>query len=30
MQINAALRLKQAAIIEQPCIIADILELPEK
>lgn len=29
MQINAALRLKQAAIIEQPCIIADILELPE-
>ena len=29
MQSNAALRLKQAAIIEQPCIIADILELPE-
>ena len=29
MQINAALRVKQAAIIEQPCIIADIMELPE-
>ena len=29
MQINAALRVKQEAIIEQPCIIADIMELPE-
>ena len=29
MQINAAMRVKQEAIIEQPCIIADIMELPE-